>query len=693
MSAAREPTAPEDVAGHDVLFTPIDIGPLRVRNRVAITAHTPNFGEHHRVSSRHLEYHRRRAAAGVGLIVTEGLRVHPTSLRRPDTLSVWSDDCIAGLAELTDAVHAEGATLFGQLLHSGREASDDYSRTPSWGPSPIAWAVGAPVPHAMTDEDIEELLVCFAEGARRVVAAGLDGIEVHLGHGHLLQQFLSPLTNVRDDGYGGSPGGRRRLIDEVVAAVRAEVPDSRAIGIRISADEFMDGGLDVTAMAPLAADLVQTHRLHYVNVSHSAYVGGPSLSTQMADMSFGSVPFRHLPAAVRHAVSVPVLMACRVDGLAQASALVAEGTADLVALTRAHIADPELVAKRTGERVVRRCVACVQMCVGRTSLGLPLSCVVNPEVGLEREWAAVGRLVDEVAGNRRTRHRVAVIGAGPAGLEAAVALAPHADVEVFDAGSAPGGRLALAAQLHLRSNWQWLVEDQMAELERAGVTVHWSTPVVDATAVAGFDGVIAAWGAEVAPRRVGSHREMRLLSEVASAAPPAGPVVVFDDTGGWEGLAPVAHLVAGGVAVHYVTPLSTFAPGITMYSKQGLVPRLRDSGRVRVHLAHGIESAAGTEVTLRSTLDESVELVTGVRELFDVGVRRPRPLPAGWTLPTVVVGDAYAPRDAGWAVYSGRIGALRLRVLLSAAAAEQRRTALRALDALPLHGVSVPVSA
>jgi len=675
--------------GTELLFEPIRVGPVVLRNRVAVTAHTPNFAVDHRVSDRHLAYHRRRAAGGVGLIVTEGLRVHPTSLRRPDTLSIWSDDGIEAMARLVDAVHAEGATLFGQILHSGREAADDYPRTPSWGPSPIAWSAGAAVPHAMTVDEIDELLECYAAGARRLVAAGFAGVEVHLGHGHLLQQFLSPVTNHRDDAYGGSPAARRKLVDEVIAAVRTHLPDDRALGVRISADEFLEGGLDVSAMAPLAADLVSRHGLDYVNVSHSAYVGGPSLATQMADMAFGAAPFRHLPAAVRRAVDVPVLMACRVETLEDGHELIRSGHADIVALTRAHIADPDLVVKARAGRRPRRCVACLQLCVGRTSSGLPMSCVVNPEVGLEERWPVA--VAPILAGLGSTRPRVLVVGAGPSGAEAATALAGHADVDVVDVSTVAGGRLGVAARMQGRQGWRYLLEDQAAELDRLGVVVRRGVSW-DPSLLAGVAGVVVAWGATVEPRHVAGLGPMRLVANAVDEVASGAVVAVYDDTGSWEAFGPVEHLVAAGATVHYVTPLASLAANITMYSRLGLLDRLRSTGRLRVHLGRRPSSWSAGVVGLVSTLDAATETIQ-VDDLVDVGDRRPRPAPVDLERPHVVIGDAYAPRDAGWAVYSGRVGALRLLARVGLDDRDQRVAAERRLDALPLLGIEVPAAA
>ncbi|RBL87677.1 NADH:flavin oxidoreductase, partial [Streptomyces cavourensis] len=219
--------------------------------------------------------------------------------------------------------------------------------------------------------------------------AGYDGVEIHLGHGHLIEQFLSPFSNTRGDSYGGSLDGRLRFAREVLGSVVEQAPDL-PLGIRISTDEFLPGGLTPPDMVEIVDLLRREFPLLYVHTSHAAYHGSYSLGTQMADMSFGHAQFRHHGALFKRELpGLPVLAVCRLDSLPQAADLVVKGEADLVGLARPHIADPHLVRRAEEGRAheVRSCLACNQGCVGRLEASLPISCVVNPEVGSEREWA------------------------------------------------------------------------------------------------------------------------------------------------------------------------------------------------------------------------------------------------------------------------------------------------------------------
>ncbi len=684
------------VATFPHLGRPLTVGPVELRNRAIVTAHTTNLGVSHQVSDRHVEYHRRRAAGGFGLIITEGLRVHPTSLRRPETLSVWDDECLPGLQTLVAAVHAEGGAIFAQLLHSGREAADDYTRIPSWGPSPLAWSRGAPTPHEMDADEIDELIACFSQAAGRIIAAGFDGIEVHAGHGHLLQQFLSPVTNTRNDEWGGDGPRRRALLDTVLDAVARATPrDRMALGIRISADEFLEGGLDAATMATLTASLVADHQLDFVNVSHSAYAGAATLSTQIADMSHGPAPFRHLPAGIKAAVpSIPVMMACRIDTVSQGDELIAAGVADAVAFTRASIADPNLLRTAAAGGNARRCTSCNQLCIGRTSTGLSLSCVVNPEVGLESRWDAVHRLIAGTPEIASQRPRILVIGGGPAGMEAALTASRYADVTLVEASAELGGSLRLAAQLRNRSGWWRLIEDLATSCAAAGVDLRLGERVefpIQGSNIAGVSdaaAVVLATGAERRARAFGVRASVlveRLGQDRWEEQLATGDrVVVHDDHGFWPGVAAVEHLVATGAEVHYVTPLASFAPHVTIYSKFGLLERLRETN-LHVHL--GTRLAQWNDI---GTVDIETQIgkritrsIPEVRQVFDAG--DPASLrPPMSESPLVAIGDAYAPRDTGAAIWSGRIGGLRAVVRACVVDPVSRAALERSLTGLPL---------
>lgn len=281
--------------GVEALLEPYRLGPVRLRNRVFTSAYTTNLAENRRPSARYIAYQRERARGGVGLIITETILVHPAQPERPNRMRGFLDDAVPAFRELTDALHAEGTAVFAQLNHGGRHGGGHSTLGSAWSSSAIPWAAGAHVPHRMSKAEIGDVVGAFASAAARMVDAGFDGIEIHHAHGHLVQQFLSPATNRRDDAYGGSVENRLRFSHEVLDAVRDAVHGRVPVGIRISADEFIEGGLGLDDMLEIVGLIREHGPIDFLDVSHSAYIGEYSLSTQMADMTHGTAPFRHFP--------------------------------------------------------------------------------------------------------------------------------------------------------------------------------------------------------------------------------------------------------------------------------------------------------------------------------------------------------------------------------------------------------------
>ncbi|WP_233427832.1 oxidoreductase [Actinokineospora spheciospongiae] len=653
---------PDRGAAHDggtrrspVLLDPVRVGRLSLRNRVVVPAHTTNFAVDGLFSARHVAYHRTRAAGGVGLIVTEGMRVHPTSLGRTTTVAAFDDRIVPALAGLADAVHAEGAKLAAQLLHVGRQAGGHHVLTAPWGASDRPWSGTAATPHRMTTAEIAEVVAGFGAAAARVKASGVDAVEVHLGHGHLLQQFLSPATNDRDDEYGGDPDRRLRLAREVLTAVRAAT--DLPLLLRISGDEFLPGGLGLPEMLDAVGALLAEFPVDVLHVSHSAYVGSVSVATQMADMTHPPMAFRHLPRAFKDAFpGTAVLAVCRVDTLDNAERMVADGDADLVALARPHIAAPDLVARHRDRRAGRDCIACNQGCAGRLELGLPIGCVVNPEVGLEREWAAL-----RTAAADGPRRRVLVVGGGPAGMEAALAAAGVGHrVTLVDAASRLGGALTLAAVL--RSGYRLYVDQLAAAVRASGAEVRLNTTADPDLLAEGWDHVVLATGAVERPEPGDvDFPALALRAVVEDPARAGGHAVLVDTEGSTTGLALAELLLDRGSRVTLVTDRPALAWRVSLYTRPALVERLRGRDFSALLMRSPVRVTEGSMI-LADPLSGRTQAVDGVSSV--VFLRPPtaladlagplRDLGVGHT----VVGDAHAPRSALEAAFDGRLAGL-----------------------------------
>ncbi|SDF35002.1 2,4-dienoyl-CoA reductase [Lentzea fradiae] len=637
------------------LHETVHCGRLTLRNRLVMPAHTTNFAANGVFSARHLAYHRARAAGGVGLIITEGMRVHPTSLGRTNTVSAFDDGVIPSLSALVEVVHGEGAKLAAQLLHVGRQSGGHNMLTPAWAASPIPWSSTAAVPHEMTAEEIAELVGAFGAAARRAATAGVDAVEVHLGHGHLLQQFLSPATNRRTDGYGGSLTNRLRITHEVLASVAAALPAEMPVILRISADEFIEGGLGVEEMLSAVGLLVEDHRIDVLHVSHSAYIGSASIATQMADMSFPPLAFRHLPRAFKKEFpQLSVVAVGRVDNLANAESLVVDGDADLVALARPHIANPNISSLPlvSGSAPARECIACNQGCAGRLEAGLPISCVVNPEAGMEREWAAL-----RDAARLGTRSRVLVIGGGPAGLEAATAAASVGhEVTLAEAEDALGGALRLAAGLPMRGEFGRFITEAEAVARHAGVDIRLGLRADDELLAEGWDHVVVATGGVEVPDT--RFPVLPLHTAVTDPESTGGHVVLLDEDGTTTALATADLLLSRGCRVTLLTDRPVLSWRVPVYSRPALLEKLTGRGfsavlmRTPVRLEDGVLTYADPLSGEQGELHNVSSMITIRQRSAGSAPSLPGHLAAS------VVGDAYAPRTALEAAFEGRLAGL-----------------------------------
>ncbi|MFC3227936.1 FAD-dependent oxidoreductase [Marinibaculum pumilum] len=648
------------------VFQPLRINRLEVKNRIFMPAHTTNFGAHHLPSERHATYHRMRARGGVAMNIFEAVRVSENTLGRPQGVAGFLPGAVDAFRRVAEAVHEEGGLLLGQVCHMGRQIEGDFERTVSSSASRLRWSPTAYLPRDMRRWEMEEIRDAHVRTSLNLLEAGLDGIELHWGHGHLLQQFLSPLSNVREDDYGGSTENRMRFPLEVLAALRRAVGAETCLGIRISAEEFVEGGLHLDEACAIVARLVPERLADFIHVSHSAYHMSHSLGTQMADMALDPAPFRALPGAIRSVVrkagsEIPVFTVCKYRGLEEVEAMLAAGEADMVGMARAHVADPELVAKhrdgREGE--LRPCIGCNQGCAQRLELNIALTCMVNPMAGREAEWP------EPEADRAAVPKKVLVVGGGPGGAEAAwVAAARGHDVTLWERGERLGGQLALAPEMALRDDFRLLLDYQARRLAATGVKVVVSK-AADAAAIRDFgaDAVVLATGSAPQPM-VLADGTAALTMEAVLANPNllGGRVAVYDTTGDWAALGFIEHLAtAGGDAglgreVTVFTPVAGFAWRTTIYSTTSTRKRLREKG-VAIRTLRAVTGFAAPKLTLEDVSTGTTEVLDGFDTLVACQHNRPEDgLEAelrALGLAPVLAGDCLTPRTALEAVFEG----------------------------------------
>ena len=385
------------------LFSPIRIGGIEIANRILSTGHDTSMATGGHVSDALIAYHEARARGGAGLIVSQVVGVHETARYTSHLLMGTDDACIPGFARLADAVHAHGTRIFAQLFHPGREIMETAD-----GTAPVAWSASATpsdrfhvIPRAMPQAMIAELIAGYAAAASRLQKAGIDGVEVVASHGYLPAQFLSGHVNRREDEYGGNFDNRLRFLREVLVAVRAATGPDFIVGLRISGDEQVQGGM--SDADSLAAIMALADHVDYVSVtagSSDSLGGAVHIVPPMFEDAAYLAPFSHM---VKQAVDVPVMVAGRINQPQTAESVLTSGQADMCGMTRALICDPEMPAKAHQDRPddIRACIGCNQACIGHFHKGVPISCIQFPETGRELRYGTLRRAAAQRDGDRR----------------------------------------------------------------------------------------------------------------------------------------------------------------------------------------------------------------------------------------------------------------------------------------------------
>lgn len=425
------------------LFSPISIGNLTLKNRVIMAPMELGFCNETKgiINRQMIEFFRLRAQGGPGLIIVGGGQIDPANYTDLDMVCISDDTAMDGLKQLTDTIHQEDCKVFIQLLHSGRYApSSLYHGIGPVAPSPAASRLTGEVPHELTVEEILQLTKLYAAASLRAKNCGFDGIELCTNSGYLIGEFLSPLTNQRTDRYGGSLKERMTFLLEIIAAVKAAVGPDFPLSIRIGGNDFMAGGNGLDDAVFIARELEKA------GVNLISVTGGwHETSVPQVTMDVPPGAFSYLGAAIHRAVSVPVAMSNRLD-MATAQRLIQEDLADLAAMARPFLADPDCVKKAQQENFdsIRPCLGCNQGCLDNIMRHRPAKCLVNPSVGREAELIQTGMLPE----CRKTSEpkTILVVGAGPAGMEfARTASARGHKVTVWESKKEPGGQLSLAA--------------------------------------------------------------------------------------------------------------------------------------------------------------------------------------------------------------------------------------------------------
>jgi 2,4-dienoyl-CoA reductase-like NADH-dependent reductase (Old Yellow Enzyme family) len=585
----------------DPLFSPFTIKHLTLRNRIVSTSHEPAYSEDGLPKDRYRAYHREKARGGVALSMMGGSGlVSADSTPAFGNLQLFRDEIVPYLRALADDVHEQGAAVTCQLTHMGHRT---YNFAGDWIPAISASGSRESAHRAFTRPaeklDIERITRDFAEAALRCQAGGLDGIEISAYSGHLLDEFISPARNNRRDEYGGSFENRIRFPLEVIRAVRAAVGDDFIVGIRMSFDEQREVGIG-------PEDAIRTARrftdegIDFISVVRGYVDTDAQLTNLIPPMATPANPHLEFAGWVKKNVDVPVMHAARIADVATARYAIAEGLLDLVGMTRALMADPNLPRKVQAGKAdqVRPCVG-ASMCLDSIYTAGATLCIHNPATGRELQ-------LPQAVSPAPTRKRCAVVGAGPAGLEAARVLAERGHhVTVFEANTCAGGQVSLAALSPRRRDLIGIIDWRLDECKRLGVDIrlnHYVGPgELDRS---DFEVIILANGGvpDINVEATGLDLAVDSWDIISGAVKPAGEVLVYDDHGGHESLDAVEALTATATGIEYVTMGRTVAPDVGSSPAAGYFAMLADND-VRVTLLHqliGIEKRDGRlAVTLR----------------------------------------------------------------------------------------------
>ncbi len=649
---------------HAPLLSPLSLRGHTLRNRIVFGAHTANMSDNGLPGPQYGAYLLERALGGAAMIVAEPMPVHRTGVLTRGNFRHSDDGIIPYFQKITEPVKAAGAVILQQLYHIGAHGDSDLSFQPHWSPSGAPSYHDSDGSHRVTEAEIHELIDAHIAAAVRCQKAGFQGVEVWAAYHSLLDQFWTPWSNRRDDQWGGSLENRTRLSRTVIEGIRSTCGEDFLIGLAISTSDSHDVLLQGEALTEIVALHDATGHIDYITCGHGGYLDFERLMPTFLFPEKLTAPYTEiLKATLKHA---KVTSEANIRTPENAATIIASGQADLVSIVRGQIADPHLARKTTEGRTedVRGCISCNQMCWGRRSRDYWISCLINPSAGREWEWGG-----DRFTRTETPRH-ILVVGAGPAGLEAARAAAERGHrVTIAEAQPQIGGQFRLAGLQPRRAQILDLLDWYERQFTRLQVRLLLNTylEAEDIRALAP-DAVILATGS--LPDESGFQRWLPGAGRLPGIengnvwspedvmrreAKLGATVILYDEGGHWRGLGTAWAMAEQGKRVTIVTPEPYIGRELTRTSADApLRARLAKLGS-RFVTEHIIEEWSGHDARLRNLLTGATETIAATALVMSTTNRAFDPLSAELPdLETHLIGDAAAPRQAPYAFHEGR---------------------------------------
>jgi 2,4-dienoyl-CoA reductase-like NADH-dependent reductase (Old Yellow Enzyme family)/thioredoxin reductase len=562
----------------DPLLQPYRLKHLTFKNRIMTTSHEPAYPEDGMPKERYRAYHVERAKGGIALTMTAGsAAVSHDSPPVFNNILAFKDEVVPWMRDLADACHEYGTAVMIQLTHLGRRTRWDKNFwLPVVSPSHNKEAAHRAFPKKIEDWDIQRIIKDYADAAERMHAAGLDGIELQ-AYGHLMDQFWSPLTNTLDGPYGGSLDHRLKFTFDVLTAIRRRVGPQFIVGVRYTGDETVEGGLNKKDGLDISRRLKDSGMVDFLNVVRGHIDTDAGLTDMIPIQGMASSPHLDFSGEIRAATQFPTFHAARIQDVATARHAIATGKVDMVGMTRAHMTDPHIVRKivEAREDQIRPCVG-ANYCLDRIYQGGAAYCIHNAATGREL-------FMPHEIQPATVKRKVVVIGAGPAGLEAARVAAERAHtVVVFEAAGKPGGQVRLTARSARRQEMIGIVDWRMQQCTARGVEFRFDTLAEEADVLAERPDIVLIATGGIPHTEVlesGNDLVISAWDVIAGNAKPTGRVLLFDDAGDHAALQAAEFIAAAGAQLEIMTPDRSFAPEVMAMN---LVPYMRSLQKLDV---------------------------------------------------------------------------------------------------------------